>query len=156
MEVLVNYLGAVQFEAKARTHTIACDQPEDKGGFDEGMTPPELMLASVGTCAGYYAVQYLKARHLDAGGMSLRVTSELARNPARLSTFKIEVQIPAQLDEHHREGMLRSVKSCLIHNTLLNPPRIEVDITAHARPSGRTGAMKLPPSHRPELECHQS
>jgi len=39
MEVSVDYLGGVQFEIKARQHTIACDQPPENGGYDEGMTP---------------------------------------------------------------------------------------------------------------------
>jgi uncharacterized OsmC-like protein len=29
----------------------------DTGGFDEGMTPPELLLTSLGSCAGFYAAQ---------------------------------------------------------------------------------------------------
>ena len=53
MEVTVEHLGAVQFEIKARQHTIACDQPPENGGFDEGMTPPELLLASLASCAGF-------------------------------------------------------------------------------------------------------
>ena len=53
MEITVEHLGAVQFEIRARQHTIVCDQPETNGGFDEGMTPPELMLASLGSCANY-------------------------------------------------------------------------------------------------------
>ncbi|HYV61362.1 MAG TPA: OsmC family peroxiredoxin, partial [Bryobacteraceae bacterium] len=64
-EVLVDHLGEVQFEVKARNHTIICDQPLENGGFDEGMTPPEFLLASLGTCAGYYAVRYMKARNLS-------------------------------------------------------------------------------------------
>ena len=38
MEMTVNYLGDVQFEAEARGHKIICDQPLDNGGADEGMT----------------------------------------------------------------------------------------------------------------------
>ena len=130
MEVVVDYLGAMQFQVKARNHTIACDQPEEKGGFDEGMTPPELLLASLGTCAGYYAAQYLKARHLNGSGLSIRVTAAVAKEPARLSCFRIELQIPVNLDERHRQGVLHSVRSCLIHSTLLNPPKIDVDLVA--------------------------
>jgi len=43
MEVTVEHLGAVQFEIKARQHTIACDQPPENGGFDEGMTAPRIV-----------------------------------------------------------------------------------------------------------------
>jgi len=49
MEVLVEHLGGVQFAITARHHRIACDQPEENGGFDEGMTPPELLLAFLGS-----------------------------------------------------------------------------------------------------------
>jgi len=36
LEATVDYLGSVQFEVKARKHTVISDQPEDNGGFDEG------------------------------------------------------------------------------------------------------------------------
>jgi hypothetical protein len=39
MKVLVKHLGGVQFEIKARQPRIACDQPPENSGFDEGMTP---------------------------------------------------------------------------------------------------------------------
>ena len=128
-EVLVDHLGGIQFEVKARNHTIICDQPVDNGGFDEGMTPPEFLLASLGTCAGYYAVQYLKARNLPTDGLHVRTTAEKAKAPARLVDFHVEVEYPHELDERHREGLVRAVHGCLIHNTLLNPPRIELGIT---------------------------
>ena len=97
MEVTIEYLGAVQFEVRARTHTIICDQPLENGGFDEGITPPELMLASLGTCAGYYAAVYLTARQLPTSGMQIRVTAEKAKSPARLGCFRVEVHLPAAI-----------------------------------------------------------
>jgi putative redox protein len=124
MEIVVDHLGDVQFEVKARNHTLICDQPEENGGFNEGMTPPEFMLASLGSCAAYYAVQYLKARQLAAQGLRVRVTAGKGKAPARLVDFKIEVQLPRFLEERHKEGVLRAVHSCLIHNTLLDPPQI--------------------------------
>ena len=133
MEVTVEYVGAVQFEVKARNHTIACDQPEENGGFDEGMTPPEFLLASLGTCAGYYAAEYLKTRQLPAVGMRIQVLAEKAKSPARLSSIKITVHLPTTLDNRSHEGVIRAIHSCLIHNTLLNPPRIALDIIT---PSG--------------------
>ena len=130
MEVTVEYLGAVQFEVRARDHMILCDQPEENGGFDEGITPPELMLASLGTCAGYYAAEYLNTRQLPSSGMRIRVTAEKAKSPARLASFKVEVHLPAAIDGRRREGVVRAIHSCLIHNTLLNPPKIDLEITA--------------------------
>jgi putative redox protein len=128
LEVLVDHLGEVQFEAKARGHRVFCDQPLENGGFDEGMTPPELLLASLGACAGYYAVQYLKARHLPMQGLRIRTTADKAEAPPRLDNIRIEVEYPESLDQRHRAGVLAAVNKCMIHNTLLHPPKISVDV----------------------------
>jgi uncharacterized OsmC-like protein len=128
MEALIEYLGAAQFEIHARGHRIFSDQPPENGGFDEGMTPPELMLASLGSCAAYYAVEYLKARRLSTEGVRVRVTAEKAKAPARLAAFHLDIDIPGGLDVRHREGVLRAAKNCLIHNTLLQPPELTIDV----------------------------
>ena len=129
LEVSVEHLGDVQFEVKTRGHSIICDQPVENGGFDEGVTPPELLLASLGTCAGYYAVEYLKTRKLPLADLSVRVTAEKVPGPSRLGKFHIDVHYHGTLDQRHREGILRAVHSCLIHRTLLQPPEIDVEIT---------------------------
>jgi uncharacterized OsmC-like protein len=128
MEITVEHLGAVQFEIRARRHTIMCDQPEASGGFDEGMTPPELMLASLGSCVNYYAAQYLRKQGLAGEGTRVRVTAVKAAGPARLENFNIEVNLPVLVGGEHRAGVEEAVKGCLIHNTLLHPPKITVDI----------------------------
>ena len=125
MEVIVRHLAGVKFEAAARGHRVACDQPLENHGADTGMTPPELMLAALGTCAGYYAAEYLRTRSLPDAGLEVRVSAEKAAAPARLDSFRIEVTAPP-LDARHEEGLLRAVKACLIHNTLTHVPAIEI------------------------------
>lgn len=131
MEVTVRHLGNVQFEAETRGHRVVCDQPPDNGGSDGGMTPPEFLLTSLGTCAGFYAAQYLKARSLPFEGLQIHVSAEKATQPARLGTFRIEVVVP-NLEARHEEGILRAVRHCLVHNTLLNAPAIETIVKMEA------------------------
>jgi uncharacterized OsmC-like protein len=131
MEVRIEYRGGVRFDATARGHRVVCDQPASNGGADAGMTPPEFLLASLGTCAGFYAAQYLKARSLPTEPLAVVVTAEKAQHPARLGRFHIDVTVPA-LDEEHEAGLMRAVKACLIHNTLLHSPEIEIALHAHA------------------------
>ncbi len=128
MEVLVEHLGAVQFEIKARQHTVICDQPLDSNGDDEGMTPPELLLASLGSCAAFYAVDYLKRNNILQDGVKTRVTADKVKGPFRLDNFKIELEIPGEVDENHLKGLEDAVHRCLIHNTLLHTPAIDVVI----------------------------
>ena len=131
MEVSVGYPGETKFEVAARGHRVICDQPIDNGGADEGMSPPEFLLASLATCAGYYAAQYLKTRRVPAEDLKVRVTGQNAAQPARLALFEIEVTAIG-LDERHQAGILRAVKACLIHNTLLGAPSIEIVVNAAA------------------------
>jgi uncharacterized OsmC-like protein len=84
-------------------------------------------LAALGTCAGFYAAQYLKTRSLACPDLELKVSAEKAAQPARLASFRIEIFAPS-LDAKDEAGMLRSVQKCLIHNTLLHTPAVETAV----------------------------
>ena len=140
LEVSGEHVGGVQFEVNARGLKLLCDQPVESGGFNEGMTPPELLLASLGTCAGYYAADYLRRRRITGEGTRVRVTAEKVPGPARLDRFVIEVDVPQGLSASDQQGVEHAVHRCLIHNTLLQPPSIGLVVTtgadeteAHAR-----------------------
>ena len=129
MEVTVRHLFGTQFEASARGHRLLSDQPPGNSGTDLGMTPPELLLSALGTCAGYYAVEYLKARNLECQALSVRVTAEKLTQPARLGSLRMEVTTPG-LDPARQAGVLRAVNACLIHNTLSHPSAIDLSVSA--------------------------
>jgi uncharacterized OsmC-like protein len=132
MEVTVQHLGAVQFKIKARQHTVVSDQPAENHGFDEGMTPPELFLASLGSCAAYCAAEFLRQKGLATEGTRVKVTADKTPNPVRLDNIRIEVELPMACGERDREGVDRAVHRCLIHNTLLQPPKMEIAVLATA------------------------
>ena len=130
MEVKVCQVEGVKFDIQARSHRIACDQPAENGGMDCGMTPPELLLASLGSCAAFYAAEYLRTRNLAKSGLEVSVSAEKLRKPARLGNFRVVVTSPVSLTAEQNEGMTRSVHHCLVHNTLLSLPEINVEIAA--------------------------
>lgn len=133
-ETKVKFLNGAAFQVEARGHKLVCDQPQSNGGADQGMTPPELLLASVGTCAGYYAVQYLNARKLSADGLAIRVSAEKVMHPARLGPIRVDVESAASEDPRHRDGLVRAVEKCLIHATLAQPSAIEVNVAPALAP----------------------
>jgi uncharacterized OsmC-like protein len=129
MEVTIKHLDQVKFAIQARSHTILCDQPVENGGEDSGMTPPELMLASLGSCAAFYAVQYLKTRNLAESGVEASVTADKLMQPARLGSFRVHVTYPGSLTADQTAGLMRSMHRCLVHNTLLSSPEILIELT---------------------------
>ena len=137
MDVTVRYLGSKMFEMTARGHRVLADQPFDNHGTDAAMTPPELLLSSLGACAAYYAEEYLSARNLPAGALQVRVSASKGDRPARITSIEVEVIAPG-LDERHREGVRRAVDLCLIKQTLIKTPRIELKL------------LSSPEVHQPE------
>ncbi len=132
MNTCIRYAGGTRFETIVRGHRIVTDQPVENGGRDAGPTPPELLLAALGTCAGHYAMEYLRTRQLSADGLSIHVFADKGKTPAHLKFFRVEVTVP-NLAPEHREGVVRAVRSCLIHNTLRMSPVIEIEVNvAHA------------------------
>ena len=129
MEVKVSHVDGVRFAIQARSHVVACDQPLESGGEDTGMTPPEFLLASLGSCAAYYAAEYLRTRNLAQTGVEVSVTAEKLLKPARLGNFRVHVVSPVQLTPEHNDGLVRAIERCLVHNTLQSPPEIKIDLT---------------------------
>jgi uncharacterized OsmC-like protein len=130
MEVKVCQIEGVKFDIEARSHHIACDQPAENGGTDCGMTPPEFLLASLGSCAAFYAAEYLRTRNLAESGLEVSVTAEKLLKPARLGNFRVLVKSPVALTAEQSEGMMRSVHHCMVHNTLLSTPEINIEFAA--------------------------
>lgn len=79
---------------------------------------------------GFYAVDYLKRSQILRDGVKVRVTAEKVKGPFRVDNFKIEVEVPGAIEEKHLKGLDDAVHRCLIHNTLLHPPKIELVIKA--------------------------
>lgn len=126
MQVDIQQLEGVRFSIRSRSHEIIADQPTEGGGGDRGMTPSELLLASLGSCAAYYATVYLQTRKLADTGVAVSVTAEKLKGPPRLGNFIVKVVCPVPLDAEHEKAMLRAVHQCLVHNTLLATPQIDI------------------------------
>lgn len=137
MEVITRHLDGVRFSIETRGHTILTDQPLENGGQDSAMTPPELLLASLGSCAAFYAAQYLKTRNLISSnaastGVEVTVTAEKLKPPARIGNFRIHVSCPVPLTEEQHQALTRSVHQCVVHNTLTSNPQIDIHINTPA------------------------
>ncbi len=92
------------------------------------MTPPEFLLAALGACAAYYAAEYMRTRGLDPAALRVEVDAEKAAQPPRLGEFRIRVFPGVPLEERHTQGLLRAVKACSIHNTLMQAPAITIEL----------------------------
>ena len=118
--------GGVRIEARYKGHTVATDQPVKAGGEDSAPAPFDLFLASIGTCAGYYAFQFCRQRDLSTDGLA--VTLEPVHDPERhrVARIRIEVRLPATFPDKYRPAILRAIDQCAVKRHILEPPEFEV------------------------------
>lgn len=118
MEVKIKYLEGQKFIAESRGHKIIIDQPKDKGGSDDGLSPLEVFLAAVGSCAGFYAKMYCQNAGIDAGNLEVNVSSSLtADKPIRFQDIEVKLYLGKDIAER-KSALLSFVANCPVHNTV--------------------------------------
>jgi uncharacterized OsmC-like protein len=126
VEVSATYLSDSSFQVSTRGHRLICDSESS-----EGMSSAELMLASLAASTAQTAAQYLDTRGLPARQVKINVNGDRASHPSRIASIRIDITVPG-LNERHQAAIVRSVKTCLIHNTLSLGSAIEVSVNAAA------------------------
>ncbi|MFB0543460.1 MAG: OsmC family protein [Candidatus Bathyarchaeia archaeon] len=126
MSITVEALGEARFSASTRGHSVFCDLSPESGGGDTGMTPTELFLSALGCCVGLYIVRFCDRRGIPTKGMKIQVSREGAQNPSRIGRILFEVEMPSPVPEERREEIIAVAKRCYLHNTLNNPPEMNV------------------------------
>jgi putative redox protein len=95
-----------------------------------GMTPPDTLLASLGSCVGVYIRKYAEGAKLALGEFSISVEGDLGKDaPYYFRQIKVSVDLKgAALDEKRKAALLAFIKNCPIHNTLKNNPSVDINI----------------------------
>lgn len=126
----VTFPGGVAVDTTINGHTVHTDQPAPHGA-GSGPSPFELFLASLATCAGFYALRFCQERRIATEG--LRVTLETERdaaNPKHLARVRIAITTPDGFPEKYREAIVRAVDQCAVKRTIIEPPAFEVTVTS--------------------------
>lgn len=126
----VVYRGGEEYGIEVRGHLIRVDQPVAAGGGDRAPTPVELFVASLASCVAYYAGRYLARHGFERDGLQVRAGFAMATNrPARVSWIRIVVHPPAGFPAERVPALAAVAKACTVHNTLSDPPRVDVRIS---------------------------
>jgi putative redox protein len=126
MEMSIRFPGGLAVEADLDGHTVRTDQPVAIGGGGSAPSPFDLFLASIGTCAGYYALRFCQARALPTEDLGLRLTTEKDSASKLVTHVSIELALPPEFPENYREAIVRAIEQCSVKKHLLDPPHVEV------------------------------
>lgn len=127
MEIDVRFPGGVAVEADFNGFTVRTDQPSDAGGEGSAPSPFSLYLASLGTCAGFYALRFCQERRLETAGLGLRLQVERDEESRLPALIRMAIQLPPGFPEKYRQAIIRATDQCAVKRSLQSPPRFEVE-----------------------------
>jgi putative redox protein len=99
-------------------HRIVVDEPEDKGGEDNGPSPAALLASSLAGCTAITIEMYADRKGWDLDG--LEVTAEYGGLPkaGERAKFDVVVSLPEGLDDDQVERIDKIANKCPVHRTL--------------------------------------
>ncbi len=119
--------------ASGRGHRLLVDEPVEMGGDDQGLTPPELLIASLGSCMTITARMYARRK----GWPLERISARLAHSKVsveegeasssadgKIDQFEVEVRMTGELTSQQRRRILEIASRCPVHRTLKSENRI--------------------------------
>lgn len=105
------------------------DQPEKSGGSNTAPSPLDFFLVSIGTCAGYYMVQFCRSRNIDTEGLELNQSHKYNPVTKLIEKINLKVTLPFGFPEKYKNAILKAAEQCTVKRHLENPPEIEITRT---------------------------
>jgi ribosomal protein S12 methylthiotransferase accessory factor len=125
MQMTIDFPGGARVDASFGPFTVATDQPPNASA----PAPFALFLASIGTCAGIFVLDFLRQRNLSTDGLRL-VERVVKGADGMVARIDIDVQLPEGFPEKYREAVVRAADQCTVKKHLVRPP--DIVVRAHA------------------------
>ena len=122
------YNGGMLFETEMGNHRLVIDVPPAMGGSDRGATPPEVFIASLGSCVGAFVAQYCERSGIDASDMRIDVIFDKADDPSRLTNLKVKIILPHAECKQRKDALLRVAEHCPVHETISTLRGIDIEV----------------------------
>lgn len=129
MEMEVYFPGNQKVHARYKGFVVETDQPTGAGGDGTAPGPFDLFLISIGTCAGFYVLSFLRQRDLPTEGAGLVLRTERDRETKLITKISLEIKLPAGFPEKYRDAVIRTAEQCTVKRHLDNPPAFDTYTT---------------------------
>ena len=131
MEIKVNFLDKLRLEAKFDDFTVIADQPIRYKGDGSAPGPFDYFLASSALCAAYFVKLYCDTRKISTENIRLSQNNIVDPENRYQQTFKIQVQLPPDISEVDRRGILNSIERCTVKKVVQEGPEFVIEEVAN-------------------------
>ncbi len=126
MEMKVYFPGGKRVYADYGEYTVETDQPARGGGDGSAPAPFDLFLASIGTCAGIYALGFMQQRGIDPAGSGIVMSSHFDPTVGLISKIDIDLRLPEGFPEKYKSAIVNAMNLCAVKKHLAQPPEFEI------------------------------
>lgn len=127
MEIKVNFLDNLRLEAKFDDFTVVADQPIRYKGDGSAPGPFDYFLASSALCAAYFVKLYCSTRNIPTDNIRLSQNNIVDPENRYNQIFKIQVELPADISDKDRQGILRSIDRCTVKKVVQAGPEFVIE-----------------------------
>ncbi|MFM0291184.1 OsmC domain/YcaO domain-containing protein [Paraburkholderia megapolitana] len=127
MEIKVNFLDKLRLEAKFDDFTVVADQPIRYKGDGSAPGPFDYFLASSALCAAYFVKLYCVTRNIPTENIRLSQNNIVDPENRYQQIFKIQVELPPDILEADRRGILRSIERCTVKKVVQAGPEFVIE-----------------------------
>ena len=127
MEINVNFLDNLRLEAKFDDFTVITDQPIRYKGDGSAPSPFDYFLASSAMCAAYFVKEYCKARDIPTDNIRLSQNNIVDPEDRYNQILKIQVELPEDISDKDRQGILRSIDRCTVKKVIQTGPDFQIE-----------------------------
>ncbi|KPC55382.1 OsmC domain/YcaO domain-containing protein [Amantichitinum ursilacus] len=127
MEIKVNFLDKLRLEAKFDDFTVIADQPIRYKGDGSAPGPFDYFLASSALCAAYFVKLYCETRNISTENIRLSQNNIVDPENRYQQIFKIQVELPADISDKDRQGILRSIDRCTVKKVVQTGPEFVIE-----------------------------
>jgi ribosomal protein S12 methylthiotransferase accessory factor len=131
MEVKVNFLDKLRLEAKFDDFTVIADQPIRYKGDGSAPGPFDYFLASSALCAAYFVKLYCSTRNIPTENIRLSHNNIVDPENRYKQIFKIQIELPTDISEKDRVGILRSIDRCTVKKVVQAAPDFIIEEVAN-------------------------
>lgn len=125
MAMEISFPGGKKVDADFKGFTIKTDQAERDGGEGSAPTPTFLFLASLGTCAGIYALNFCEKREIDTAKLKLVVDFQTDQKTHMVNKVVMKLTLPPDFPEKYIPAIVKAMNLCYVKKHLHEPPEFE-------------------------------
>lgn len=106
-------------------HFIYADEPTELGGTDEGVTPPALLLASLGSCTAITLRMYADRKNMPLEKIRIHLSLTEPQGAVLITAISLKIEFEGDLSTDELNRLLQIADKCPVHKMLTNPIQIE-------------------------------